>query len=66
MQGRIEKYLQNFNQRAEGRRRLERLRCRPENNAKININEMGCEHIQLKTFVNKIMSFHVSFRVATS
>jgi hypothetical protein len=32
----------------------------------MNINEMGYEHIQLKTFVNKIMSFHVSFRVGTS
>jgi hypothetical protein len=66
MHGRDEKYLQNFSQKAEGKRPLERLRCTQDNNIKTNINEMGCEGIHCMTFVNMIMSFHVSLRVGTS
>jgi hypothetical protein len=41
-QGRGEKCIQGFGGKPEGKRPLERLRCRWENNVKMDLHEAGC------------------------
>jgi hypothetical protein len=69
MHRRDEKCIQNFCQKSEGKRPLRRPRCRWEDNIKIDLKEMGWEHVdwlhlapdrdQWQALVNMVMNLGV-------